>query len=73
MTDEMTTLRALLGKSSDADLLREMIVCVPKTQIRTYWWCSPPTSARDAMRPLRWIGRDTGASLFKERCVRVSL
>jgi hypothetical protein len=20
-------------------------LCVPKTQIRTYWWCSPPTSA----------------------------
>ena len=19
--------------------------CVPKTQVRTYWWCSPPTSA----------------------------
>ena len=20
-------------------------LCVPKTQVRTYWWCSPPTSA----------------------------
>ena len=28
-------------------------LCVPKTQIRTYWWCSPPTSALDAMRPIR--------------------
>jgi hypothetical protein len=28
-------------------------LCVPKTQIRTYWWCSPPTSARDTMRPTR--------------------
>jgi hypothetical protein len=28
-------------------------LCVPKTQIRMYWWCSPPTSARDTMRPTR--------------------
>ena len=20
-------------------------LCVPKNQVRTYWWCSPPTSA----------------------------
>ena len=30
------------GKAANA-LTAE--VCVPKTQVRTYWWCSPPTSA----------------------------
>jgi hypothetical protein len=25
-------------------------LCVPKTQIRTYWWCSPPISAWETMR-----------------------
>ena len=29
----------------DLGELAEKLLCVPKTQIRTYWWCSPPTSA----------------------------
>jgi adenosine/AMP kinase len=28
-------------------------VYVPKTQIRTYWWCRPPTRASDTIRPIR--------------------
>jgi hypothetical protein len=39
-------------------------------QIRTYWWCNPPKIGRGRMRPMVWVVRDTGASLFSDRCVR---
>ena len=39
-------------------------------QIRTYWWCSPPRTGRQRMRPARSTGRETGASFSKDRCVR---
>jgi hypothetical protein len=42
-------------------------------QIRTYWWCSPPRTGRQSMRPARSTARETGASFSKDRCVRTSL
>jgi hypothetical protein len=42
-------------------------------QIRTYWWCSPPRTGRQRMRPARSMARETGASFSKDRCVRTSL
>jgi transposase len=47
--------RRLKALGHDTRLMpaRYVRLCVPKTQIRTYWWCSPPTSARDTMRPTR--------------------
>jgi transposase len=43
-------LRTLFVQAAHVVLVR---LCVPKTQILTYWWCKLPTSARDAMRPVR--------------------
>jgi hypothetical protein len=40
-------------------------------QIRAYWWCNPPRIGTDRIRPTVSMGRVTGESLFKERCVRV--
>jgi len=39
-------------------------------QIRTYWWCSPPRTGRQRMRPARSTVRETGASFSKDKCVR---
>lgn len=43
-----------------------------ENQTRTYWWCSPPRIERQRMCPARLTARDSGASLSKDRCVRVS-
>jgi hypothetical protein len=85
MTDEMMTLRALLGKSSDADLLREIIgftvqrlmelevesktgACVyRKLGFGRIGGAVPRRAHATQCGQLRWIGRDTGASLFKDR------
>jgi hypothetical protein len=42
-------------------------------QIRTYLLCSPPRIGRQRIRPALSTVRDRGASLSKDRCVRVSL
>src|SRR5262249_15653474 len=46
---------------------------LPRTQIRAYRWCNPPTIGCAIMSPNRSIGRVQGASLPSERCVRTSL
>jgi hypothetical protein len=43
---------------------------LPQTQIRQYWWCSPPKIGMLAIRPQDWVGRGIGVSLHKDRCVR---
>jgi len=35
----------LTQKTIDGTTTTHVWVCVPKTQVRRYWWCSPPTSA----------------------------
>src|SRR5947208_16747821 len=56
------------------EALATALIAVPVVnQIRTYWWCSPPRTGRQSMRPARSTARETGASFSKDRCVRTSL
>jgi hypothetical protein len=44
-----------------------------RNYVRQYWWCRPPRMVTGTIRPIRWTGRWTGASLFSDRWVRSSL
>jgi hypothetical protein len=44
-----------------------------ETQIRTYWWCSPPGIGSGSKRPTLLTSREIGTSFCKDRCVRASL
>ena len=53
----------------DDDKLGQAVTNMPvpvANQIRTYWWCSPPRTGRQRMRPARSTARETGASFSKE-------
>ena len=42
--DLLAAAKAMFARTPSLDEM-DLPLCVPKTQIRTYWWCSPPTSA----------------------------
>ena len=61
-----------LGFSVAQSSVAKYIVTVVN-QIRISWWCNPPRTGRQRMPPARSTARETGASLFKDRCLRTSL
>src|SRR5260221_14468682 len=64
---------ASLGDSITSSTQIRFSVVPVVNQIPTYWWCSPPRTGRQSMRPAGSTARETGASFSKDRCVRTSL
>src|ERR1700738_2448149 len=61
------------AQSGDGALQRISGAVPVVNQNRIYWWYSPPRTGPQRMCPVRSTARETGASFFKDRCVRTSL
>ncbi len=49
------------------DIIVTITLVAIRNYVRRYWWCRPPRTGTDMIRPIRWIGRWIGVSLFSDR------